>query len=88
MRITVRAKPGSSRTAVGGSHDGALIVRVNAPAVDGRATTAVLKAVAEAFGLSTSQVTIHSGHSSRTKILMLDADETELSARLAELLAR
>ena len=50
MRVSIRVRPGSARTAVGGEHGGALVVRVTAPAVDGRATEAALAAVAGAFG--------------------------------------
>ena len=69
MRLTVRVRPGASRTVVGGSHDGALIVRVGARAVEGQATEAVLKAVAQAFGLRPYDVVLVSGATSRTKVL-------------------
>ncbi len=46
MRVTIRVRPGAGRTQVGGEHAGALLVRVGAPAVDGRATEAALAAVA------------------------------------------
>jgi uncharacterized protein len=69
VRITVRVRPGSARPGVGGEHDGALIVRVNARAVDGQATTAALAAVAAAFGVRRQAVTLVAGASSRTKIV-------------------
>ena len=46
MRISIRVRPGASRTHVGGSYDGALIVAVSQRAVDGKATEAALAAVA------------------------------------------
>ena len=42
MRITIRVRPGSARPGVGNEHDGALVVRVSARAVDGKATEAAL----------------------------------------------
>ena len=85
MRITIRVKPGSTRPGVGGEHDGALVVRVSARAVGGKATEAALAAVADAFGVRRSAVTLVSGASSRTKIVDIDAGDPQV---LADLLAR
>lgn len=82
MRIAVRVHPGADRTRVGGrygdSHPPVLVVRVSAPAVDGRANDAVVAAVADAFSVPKSGVRIVSGRTSRMKILDIDgvgADE-------------
>jgi uncharacterized protein len=84
MRITVRVRPGSARPGVGGEHDGALVVRVSARAVDGQATTAALAAVAEAFGVRPHTVTLVAGATSRTKIIdVTDADPAALGRLLA-----
>ncbi len=69
MRITVRVRPGSARPGVGGGHDGALVVRVAARAVDGRATDAALTAIAAAFGVHRRAVSLVAGATSRTKIV-------------------
>ncbi len=82
MRITIRVKPGSARPGVGGEHEGALIVRVSARAVDGEATEAALAAVADSFGVRRSAVRLVSGTSSRTKIVDIDADDPRLLASL------
>jgi uncharacterized protein YggU (UPF0235/DUF167 family) len=84
VRVTIRVRPGAGRTAVGGDHDGALLVRVAARAVDGRATEAALAAVADAFGLRRSAVTLISGATARTKIVDVDGATDE---RLRTLLA-
>ena len=90
MLIAVRVKPGASRPAVGGVHPGrygpALVVRVAAPAVDGRATAAVLRAVADALGVRPAAVTLHQGVTSRDKVLAVDAAPAELAGRLSVLL--
>ena len=44
-------------------------MRVGARAVDGAATEAVLRAVAEALGVRPYEVTLVSGATSRTKVL-------------------
>ena len=82
MRITIRVRPGSARPGVGGEHDGALVVRVSARAVDGKATEAALAAVAGSFGVRRSAVRLVSGASSRTKIVDIDADDPSVLASL------
>src|ERR1700761_6854822 len=74
MRIAIRVRPGSARPDVGGEHDGALVVRVSARAVDGKATEAALAAVADSFGVRRSAVRLVTGASSRTKVIDIDAD--------------
>lgn len=73
--LKIRVKPGSARTKVGGSYgEGELIVAVQAPAVDGRATEAALRAVAKALGLRRQQVELIRGATSRTKTLTVPDD--------------
>ncbi|RBY79743.1 DUF167 domain-containing protein [Blastococcus sp. TF02A-26] len=84
MRVALRVRPGAGRTAVGGSHDGALVVRVAAPAVDGRATEAALTAVASALGLRRRDVVLVTGATSRTKVVEVPDDR---AAAVADLLS-
>ncbi|MFI5706538.1 DUF167 domain-containing protein [Kribbella sp. NPDC051620] len=90
MRVLLRVRPGSSRTVVGGRYEGpagpALVVAVSARAVEGQATKAVLQAVAAAFGVRSSAVTLVRGATSRDKLVDIHADQTEIQARLEELL--
>lgn len=84
MRITVWVRPGSPRPRVGGDHGGALVVRVSPRAVDGQATAAALAAVAGAFGVRRSAVTLVAGATSRTKVLdVAGAEPAELTRLLA-----
>ena len=85
--IDVHVRPGARRAHVGGSHDGALAVAVTAPPADGRANEAVCTAVAAAFAIRPSAVTLVRGHTSRRKTLRLDLDEDAARRRLAELVA-
>jgi len=91
VRIAVRVKPAASRAAVGGRHDGpygpALIVAVNAPAVDGRATEAAVRAVARALGVRAAELTVRLGETSRDKLLELADPPADLAERLDRLLA-
>ena len=77
MRVTIRVRPGAGRPWVGGSHDGALVVRVAAPAVDGRATEAALAALAEALGVRRRDVVLVTGATSRTKVVEIAGDHAE-----------
>jgi uncharacterized protein len=67
-------RPGASATAVGGVHDGALVVRVVEPADAGRATNAALRAVAEAVGLPRRSVTLVRGATSRRKLIEIEIE--------------
>jgi uncharacterized protein (TIGR00251 family) len=82
VRFAVRVKPGAKREAVGGRYGDALVVAVTAPAVEGKATDAVRKALAKAFDVRKQDVVIVAGERSRDKVV--DVPGTE--ERLAELL--
>ncbi len=86
--MAVRVKPAASRTAVGGRHGDALVVSVTARPADGKATEAVLRAVAEAFGVSRSSVTLVFGAASRDKVIGIAGPAEVLAARLDALLRR
>jgi uncharacterized protein YggU (UPF0235/DUF167 family) len=89
LRVTVRVQPGASRSKVGGRYGDAvppvLVAKVSAPPIDGRANEAVREALAEAFGVRTTAVTLVAGHSSRLKVLDVRGAEPD---RLEQLLRR
>ncbi|WP_250290767.1 DUF167 domain-containing protein [Frankia sp. CiP1_Cm_nod1] len=63
-----------------------LVVRVTAPAVDGRATESALRALATAFGVRRREVVLVRGATSRMKIVEIGGrPESALRGRLAEL---
>lgn len=69
MRITVRAKPGSRKELVEKIDDSNFIISVKEPPIEGRANKAIVKALAEYFKTSVSNVQIISGHTSKIKII-------------------
>lgn len=77
--MTIRVRPGASRTAVGGAHGDALAVRVRERAVDGKATEAALRAVAAALGVPRRAVRLVSGPTSRDKVLAVTGDPAVLT---------
>jgi uncharacterized protein len=88
MRVMIRVRPGSARPGVGGQHDGALVVRVQQRAVDGRATEAALAALAAALGVPRRDVTLVTGAASRSKIAdVRTADEQATRRAIERLLA-
>ncbi len=88
MRLTIHVRPGAARAGVGGSHDGALVIRVCEPASDGRANDAVIRAVADELGLARRDVRIVAGTRSRRKVVELDGDSAALAEGIARLRAR
>jgi hypothetical protein len=91
ISVPVRVRPGAGRTRVGGTYDGphgpALIVAVGAPPVDGKATEAARRALAEALGVRAADVSLKLGTTSRDKVFTVAAAGPEVSMRLAELRA-
>jgi uncharacterized protein (TIGR00251 family) len=73
---------------VGGCHGDALVVRVQAPAAQGRANEAVVRALAASFGVRQRAVRIVSGATARQKVVEVEGDDAELEARTAVLLER
>ena len=71
--IKVRVQPKSSRNQVDGFQDGALRVRVTAAPTEGQANAAVIAILAKTLGVSKSRLEIIRGHSSRDKVISVDA---------------
>jgi uncharacterized protein len=86
VRVAIRVRPGSVRTSVGGRHGDALVVAVTARAVDGKATEAALRAVAEAFDVKRREVSLVTGAASRDKVVDVDGEPGVLAARRDTLL--
>ncbi|REE99700.1 DUF167 domain-containing protein [Thermomonospora umbrina] len=86
VRVAIRVGPGASRTRVGGAHGEALVVKVAARAVEGRATEAALRAVADALGVRRRDVTLVGGATSRDKVVEVAGDAAEIRAKIDGLL--
>jgi len=65
--FSVRVQPRASKDEIAGEMDGALKVRLRAPAVEGRANEALVEFLAELLKTSRSAVSILSGERSRVK---------------------
>lgn len=69
MKIFVKAKPGSKEEKVEKLDETHYKVSVKEPPVQGEANAAIIRALAEYFGISPLKVKIISGHTSRKKII-------------------
>ncbi len=81
--IAVRVIPRSGRSGVAGTRGGALLVRLNAPPVEGAANDELVAVIAAALGVSRRAVTIVSGERSRTKrVRITGVDADHVASRL------
>ena len=67
--LAVRVVPRGGRDGVAGERDGAVLIRIAAPAVDGRANAALVAHVAKALGVPRRDVEIVRGAAARDKLL-------------------
>ena len=84
--LDVAAAPNAKRSAVDGEHGGALRVRLGAPAVDGKANTALIDLIATACAVPKRAVQLRSGATSRRKRLGIAAPIDQVWLRLQPLL--
>lgn len=68
----MRLQPRASRSEIVGERDGALVVRVTAPPVDGKANTALCALLARAAGVTPSRVAVAHGHTGRDKVVRVE----------------
>jgi hypothetical protein len=88
LSFKIHVQPKSSRNRIAGLRGDALKINLTAPPVEGAANTMCVRYLAECLGLPRSAVAILSGHSSRTKHLLVccdPADRERLAARIESL---
>jgi uncharacterized protein len=73
--LRVRLQPRARRDEIVGERDGAMIIRVTAPPVDGRANEALCRLVAKHAGVAPSRVSVLKGQSARDKVLRIEGLE-------------
>ena len=81
LRVRVQAR--ARRGEIAGEREGALLVRVASPPVDGRANREACKLLAKCLGIAPGRVGIARGASSRDKVIRVDGvDSAALRGRL------
>ena len=72
LTLRVRVQPRASKDAIGGEREGALVVRVSAPPVEGRANEALARLLGKALGVAPSAVRVLRGETGRDKLVAVD----------------
>ena len=80
-RIAVRVQPRARRDELAGERNGALVVRVTAPPVEGRANDALRKLLARRLGIAPGRIAVVRGESGRDKLVEVDGMEPEAVRR-------
>lgn len=75
--LKVLVQPRASRNAIVGWQGDELKIALTAPPVDGAANAALIAFAAEAFNLKKRQITLHSGETSRHKVLAIDSADQQ-----------
>jgi uncharacterized protein (TIGR00251 family) len=72
IRLTIRVIPRASRPGIAGTRDGALLVRLQSPPVEGAANEELIGLLARTFGTVRRNVAIESGERSKLKRVAID----------------
>jgi uncharacterized protein (TIGR00251 family) len=84
VRIEVQAKPRAKASRVAGVREGALVVQLAAPPVDGAANADLVDTLAEALSVPRRDVALVRGETARAKLVEVRGlGEDEVRARLA-----
>ena len=67
VEFSVRVIPRASKAGIAGMRDGALLVRLNAPPVEGAANSELIEILAKALGVPKRDLSIVSGEHSKLK---------------------
>jgi uncharacterized protein (TIGR00251 family) len=73
VRIAVQVMPNAKKTEVVGIIDDAIKIRLQAPALEGRANEALIRFLADVLNVSKSAVTLTHGQTNKRKLLEVKA---------------
>lgn len=77
LTLTLHVQPGAKRTELAGLHGEALKIRLAAPPIEGRANEALLRFIADTFGVPLRQVELKQGGQSRHKVVAISGSKVE-----------
>lgn len=84
IRLSVRAKPRSTKSRVVGVREGALEVALAAPPVDGAANDELVRTLAKTFEVPKTSVRVVIGLTGKNKVVEIDALGAERARQLLE----
>jgi uncharacterized protein (TIGR00251 family) len=85
-RLRVRVIPNAKKTEFAGYRENELVLRLNAPAVEGKANKAAVEFVSRYLGVSRAAVLLIGGERSRHKIFQIVGLESDdLERKLADI---
>ena len=73
----MRVQPRARKDEISGERNGALVVRVVAPPVDGKANEAARQLIARRLGIAAGRVSVVRGSSSRDKLIEVKGMDAE-----------
>jgi len=86
-KLKIRVIPNARKTEFSGSRGDEIVLRLNAPAIEGRANEAAVEFLSRFFGVSRSAVVIIGGERSRHKIIeIVGLKNGDLERKLAQLI--
>lgn len=83
ITLILHVQPGAKRSEIAGLHGDALKLRLAAPPIEGRANDALLRFVAELFGVPLRQVELRQGGQSRHKVVAISGSTVEPESLLS-----
>ena len=85
IQLVIRVIPRSSKPGIDGVRDGALLVRLQSPPVEGAANSELIAVMAKTFGVAKRDVTIVSGEHAKLKRVAIPTDQCGLDSVLRTL---
>ena len=85
LKLKIRVIPNAKKTAFNGRREDELVLRLNAPALEGKANKAAIEFISGYFDVPRSAVSLVSGEKSRHKIFQIvGLKSSDLERKLAE----
>ena len=85
IQLVIRVIPRASKPGIAGVRDGALLVRLQSPPVEGAANDELIALIAKAFGIAKRDVTIVSGEHAKLKRVTISTDQSGIDSVLRTL---